>query len=283
MKERIFTLIGKILLPLDGSEAAYKAFIPAKSLAELLDLTLCILHVSKEERTQQELLQRLNIKPSDMGCFVVSQKGGEPRDVIIEEAERSSYIIMGTHGETCDETLRMGSTTAEVIEGTNKPVLLIKPNACLNITEGKWIPHKALIPLNGAPGSAQALAPAMRILEKTTAKIDLLHIFHEKTEPISEEGSFTAPYYEDYPQHEWPSWSKEFLKRFCPTMKNHIKMNVSISKGDPAEEIAGFAEKNQNDFIAIAWHGTLSKFRAMTLKKILFNSNCPIMLIRIQD
>lgn len=274
---------GKILLPLDGSEAAYKAFVPAKSIAEILDMTLCILHVSQEECSRLELLEKLNLKQSEMGCFVVKHSSGDPKEEILKEGESSNYIVMGTHGVTCDETLRMGSTTAMVIEGTTKPVLLIKPNACLNITDGKWVPHKALIPLNGAPGSAQALAPAIKILERTTAQIDLLHIYREKTEPVKEEGGFTAPYYEDYPQHEWPSWSKEFLKRFCPTGKNHIKMNVSLARGDAADEITAFAEKNRNDFIAIAWHGTMSEFRALTLKKLLFKSDCPIMLIKIKD
>ncbi len=270
-------------MPLDGSEASLKAFIPAKSIAGLLGLTLYILHVCDEELSRRELVEKLCIKPEELECFVISRRTGSPEAAILEESRNSSYIVMGTHGSTCDESLRMGSTTEEVIEKSLKPVLLIKPDTCLNVVNGQWIPHRALIPLNGAPGSAQALAPAMRILAKTAAQIELLHIFREKTEPIVEEGSFSAPYYEDYPQHEWPSWSKEFIKRFCPVMenRNNIKMSVSTSRGDPAEQITAFAEKNSNDFIAIAWHGTMSQFRAMTLKKVLSDSNCPIMLIRI--
>jgi len=274
----------KILLPLDGSEASLKAFMPAKSLAELLETTLCILHISEEKLDQDALLKKLGIKKEDLQCYIISQKTGDPAQAILEESEQCDYIVMGTHGETCDTTQKAGSIAIKVVENTYTPVLLIKPDIELSCQNGKWIPQKALIPLNGAPNSAQALLPAMNILEKTTAEIDLLHISSHKVEPLKEEGAFTAPYYEDYPQHEWNSWSKEFMKRFCPTLHNHnhINLKLSLSHGNPAEEILNFAKENKNDFIAIAWHGTLSHLRAATLKRVLSECPCPIMLIKIK-
>lgn len=275
----------KILLPLDGSEASLKAFLPAKSLAELLELTLCILHISDEKLDQNALLKKLGIKKEDLQCYVISHKTGDPAKAILEESEHCAYIVMGTHGETCDKTKKAGSVVIKVIENTYKPVLLIKPDIELTCQNGKWIPQRALIPLNGAPNSAQALLPVMNILVKTTAEIDLLHISGHKCEPLKEEGAFTTPYYEDYPQHEWHSWSKEFMRRFCPILHNHnhINLKLSLSHGEPAEEILNFALENKNDFIAIAWHGTFSHLRAETLKKVLSLCTCPIMLIKIKE
>lgn len=272
---------GKVLLPLDASEASLKAFIPAKSIAELLDMNLVILHISDEELTQEELLEKLNISKEDLKCFVIRQKKGSPESVILEEGESCDYIVMGTHGKTCDESQRMGSTTAAVVEKFSKPVLLIKPGAPLHIEEGKWLPRKTLIPLNGTPGSAEALAPAMEILSRTKSEINILHICGSKEEKVAKEGEFSAPYYEDYPQHEWTSWSKEFIKRFCPSMKNHFKVNVSLSHGDPGEEILNFSRKNDNDFIAVVWHGTMEHLRAKTLKRLLYECTCPLMLIKL--
>ena len=257
---------GKVLLPLDSSECSLKAFIPAKSIAEMLDMHLYIVQIGAEIR----------VDTNELECFMVSRRSGVAEDIIIEESNNCDYVVMGTD---------IASKTGYIVENIHKPILLIKPDACLNIKDNKWIPHKALIPLNGAPGSAQAYTPAMRILAKTCAEIELLHVFHEKTEPIKEIGGFSAPYYVDFPQHEWPSWSKEFLRRFCPVLENHnyIKLGVTAAKGDPADEILAFAEKNANDFIAIAWHGTMSEFRALTLKRILAKTKCPIMLIKIKD
>ncbi|HSA07170.1 MAG TPA: universal stress protein [Candidatus Gastranaerophilales bacterium] len=272
---------GKVLLPLDSSEASIKAFIPAKSIAKLLDMTLCILHISDEELTTEELLDKLKIKIEDLEYFVISQRAGSPEEVILEESKSCDYIVMGTHGKTCDTTLRMGSTTAKVIEQTFKPVLLIKPDVCLHIENGLWSPQKTLIPLNGTPGSSEALAPVMMFIAKTSSKIDILHICISPTEQTLEQSKFSAPYYEDYLQHEWASWSKEFIKRFCSVNKNHIKASISLFHGDPAEEILSFAKKNNNDFIAVVWHGTMAHLRAKTLKRILIECDCPLMLIRL--
>lgn len=274
----------KILLPLDGSEASLKAFFPAKSLAELLEMALCILHISEENLDQDTFLEKLGINKDDLCCYITSHKTGDPAKVILEEAEQCDYIVMGTHGETCDTTKNVGSIAVKVVENTYKPVLLIRPDLDICSQNSKWIPQKALIPLNGAPNSAQALVPAMNILEKTTAEIDLLHISCNTVDTTKEEGAFTAPYYEDYPQHEWNSWSKEFMRRFCPVLlnHNHISLKLTLSHGKPAEEILNFARENKNDFIAIAWHGTFSHLRASTLKRVLSECPCPIMLIKIK-
>ncbi len=272
---------GKILLPLDASEASAKAFLPAKSLAELLNMTLHILHISDEKLSEEELINKLQIDIEGLKCFVVDQKEGNPEKIITEEAKSCEYIVMGTHGKTCNKEATMGSTAVTVLESTSIPILLINPNTKLKLEDGKWIPRKALIPLNGTPGTAEALSPVTDILSKTSSKIDILHIYGEKKEYTPKEGEFSAPYYEDYPQHEWPTWSKEFLKRFCPSVINSVKINVNLSKGDPAEKILNFAKENENDFIAVVWHGTLSHLRAQVLKRLLYESTCPLMLIKL--
>ncbi len=274
---------GKVLLPLDGSEASLKAFIPAKSIAEMLDLNLIILHISDEEFSDDRLLEKLNISKEGLKCFIIRQKKGVPETVIPEEARGCNYIVMGTHGKTCDESSRMGSTAAAVVEASDTPVLLIKPGADLHIKDGRWTPHKTLIPLNGTPGSAESLDPAMDILAKTDSEVDILHICGTREEEEGMEGEYSAPYYEDYPQHEWNSWAKEFVKRFFPEIKKHFKTRLSLSHGDPGEEILNFSRKNKNDFIAIVWHGTMQHLRAQTLKRLIFECSCPLLLIKLKN
>jgi len=275
----------RILLPLDGSPASLKAYIPAKSLSELLNLPLCILHVSEKLHSISKLREKLNISKEDLKHFILSHQTGNPADIILEESKNSAYIVMGTHGKTCDVSLKAGSVTLTVIENTFKPVLLIRPEIELKIKDNLWIPQKTLIPLNGAPNSSQALTPVIELLAEINAEIDLLHITCSNTNPPSEEGSLITPYYTDYQQHEWASWSSEFLKRFCLVLQdcNHIKINLSVAHGEPSKEILNFAGTNNNDFISIAWHGSFSELRASVVKKILLEAPCPIMLIKIKD
>jgi nucleotide-binding universal stress UspA family protein len=274
----------KILLPLDGSEASLKAFIPAKSLAELLDMYLCILHISDDIISKDELTKKLCIHNKDTGCFILHHKAGNPIKEIINESENCRYIVMGSHGETEDKKRRMGNIAEQVAQKTCKPLLLIKPDSCLKIENNRWYPRKALIPLNGDPCTAQAFNPAVEIIAKTTSEIDLLHISKAGAQPKVEAGGLTTPYYEDYPQHEWGSWSEEFLMRFCSILdkRNGIKIRLSTAHGDPAEEIINFAKNNNNDFIVSAWHGTFVNNRAKVLKTLIFEISCPIMLIKIK-
>ena len=275
----------KILLPLDCSEASLKAIVPAKCLARIVNATISIVHISEEEFDLAECLKKFDMKPENLGGYMITHKSGDPAKIILEEAENCDYIIMGTHGQTCDTSQKAGSVAIEVVENTYKPVLLIRPELQLKCKGPDWAPDKVLIPLNGSPNSAQALVPAMEIVAKTNAEIDLLHISSHKQQTVKEEGAYTAPFYEDYPQYEWGSWSNEFIRRFCPQLPNHnhINFKLSLSHGEPAEEILNFVRENHNDFIAMAWHGTFSSLRASVLKKVLFEAPCPIMLIKIRE
>lgn len=275
----------RILLPCDGSEASLKAVIPAKSISELTGGEICILNISKKKIDEKECLEKIGIKKEDLGCHVIINKTGNPAEIILEESKTCDCIVMGTQGKTCNPLKKTGSVAERVVKNTFKPVLLIKPDTIIKCKNGIWVPQKVLIPLNGAPGSAQALVPAMEIVAKTNAEIDLLHITCGKAEPLKEEGAYTAPYYEDYPQHEWSSWSNEFIRRFCPILPNHNNINIKLSllHGKPGNEILNFARENNNDFIVMAWHGVLSRLRANVLKKVLFECGCPIMLIKIQE
>ncbi|MFH0702507.1 MAG: universal stress protein [bacterium] len=269
----------KILLPLDGSESSLAALVLAKSISILLNMVVSILYVSDEDLCKEKLLQKLDLKKEDLHKFIINHKKGNPAEIIIQESENSSYVVMSTHGTTKNMSIPTGSVSNTVIENSNVPVLLIRPDMVLCFEENLWKPKKALIPINGTPGAAQALSPAMKILTKVHSEIDLLHISTSKIIPPGEPGTFTAPYYEDYPQHEWTHWSKEFLKRFGCV--NDIKINISLSKGDPGEEIIFFLKKNNNDFIAMAWHGKLNSEHAKILRKIMFEAPCPILLIKI--
>lgn len=272
---------GKVLLPLDASEASRRAFIPAKSIAEHLEMNLCILYISEEEVSIEDLLCKLQINTAELKDFVAYHRTGAPEKIIVEESESCDYIVMGTHGQTCDETKRMGSVTNSVIESTSKPILLFKPSgSCLKIENGRWMPQKILIPVSSEPYTSFSYEPAIRIIAGTSAHIDILHVYNPEDKTITQGEVFSAPYYEDYPQHEWSSWAKEFLKRTCPEMKNNFKIKVSLSCGEPAEEIVKFAENNGSELIVVVWHGSFAQTRAKVLKKLLSETDCPIMLMR---
>ena len=270
----------RILLPLDGSKTSLTALLPAKSIAYLLNMVIHILYVSEKELTYNELLSTIQIDESDFPRSIISHKVGNPAEVILKESENAAYIVMCTHGSGYDESKLTGSVSSQVMENSTAPVLLIRPDVVLTRENDLWEPKHVLIPLNGTPGASQALTPAMDIALKTKAKIDLLHISFSGKNDHVEPGAMTVPYYEDYPQYEWPSWSREFLRRFC-TLSCSENPDFYVSTGDPGEEILNFARKNKNDLIAMAWHGRILPPHASTLRKVMFEAPCPILLTRI--
>jgi len=272
-----------ILLPLDGSEASLAALLPAKSLAILFNIPIYILYVSDKELSREELIKKLKFDTDELPRFLLVQKSGNPADVIINESQNAKYIVMGTHGETANIEELTGSVSKEVLKNSEIPILMIRPDMKLPLQDNIWKPKKILVPLNGTLGASHTLGPVVEILTLTSAELDLLHIVTSKAEIPTEPGCLTTPYYVDFPQLEWTSWSKEFIRRFGPILHNHnhIKFKLSILSGDPSDEIISFAEKNHDDLIAMTWHGNLTEPHAKILKKVMRLAPCPCLLVRI--
>lgn len=269
-----------ILLPLDGSDVALSALLPAKSVAVLLGMFLSILHISDEDLSQDELLQKIKINKKELPRFLVNHKKGDPAEIILEESKKAGFIIMCTHGKSYDTGKISGSVTYKIIENSEVPVMLIRPEIILAKENNFWKPKKVLIPLNGTAGAAQALTSTFEIIAKTKASVDLLHI-PVAASKLPEQGSFTTSYYEDYSHHEWSSWSKEFQARFCSIIHECSKLNIHTSIGDPGEEIINFSKKHNNDLISMAWHGKLLPPHARILRKVLSEAPCPVLLTKI--
>lgn len=269
-----------ILLPLDGSENALKAVLPAKSLAVLLNAYIHIIHISDEILSQEELIKKLKIIPDALQEFVLDQKTGDPAQVILEESKSADYIVLLTYTKDHDKKDIIGSVTQKILKSSSIPILLIRPDVNIVKEDRIWKPRKILMPLDGTPESAHALEVCINMINKIKPEIDVLHIFS----PLEKEqggDSLTAPYYEDSPHQEWPVWSKEFLKRFSSPVLKGIITNLFLSRGDPAVSIINFSKDKKTDLIISGWKGILSGHHANTLKKIIQEVACPILLIKI--
>lgn len=273
-----------ILLPLDGSDNSLSALLLAKSIAKIVDMRINAVHISDEELNKCELISKLKLKEEDLPQIILNHKSGSPAKVILEECEKAKVLVMSTHGETNDLTKTAGSVTLKLMENAKIPIILIKPNTHIHIEDELWAPKKILMPINGTPESAQVLLPVLKVMAKVAEEIELLHISCAET--ATGEGCLSAPYYQDYQQHEWPSWSKEFIKRFCEVQKentNHVKLKLTLANGNPAQEIIKFSQDKEADLIAIAWHGKIGSLKAKTLQAIMRETPCPILLLRIDQ
>ena len=145
----------KIIVPLDGSNAAEAAVPYAEELAKALGLEIFLIQVMGIEttvhfgpampdswRVPSDVLQRLDFAASGYLtglATVLKNKGltvqwevlrGAPAPRIVEFAKETpdSLVAMTTHGRSGFRRWVMGSVADEVVRKTGEPVLVIRPH-----------------------------------------------------------------------------------------------------------------------------------------------------------
>ncbi len=148
----------QILVPLDGSELAEQALPHAEALARRTGARVILLHVpvysnepvvmipglppydllpmpspgtetlAKAKRYLEQMKREVALR----GLMVSTvTREGPPAETIIQFAHEQNMdlIVMSTHGRTGLSRMVFGSVAEEVLRGSGKPVLLIRPEA----------------------------------------------------------------------------------------------------------------------------------------------------------
>jgi nucleotide-binding universal stress UspA family protein len=136
--------VTRILVPLDGSEAAEGALPVALKLAEASDANLLLLRAT-EVRFDQEaapvdaglapiraaesylraIRERIGAGDEKVGTFVWR---GSPAAAIVKAARhyQVEFIVMTTHGRTGRQKEMFGSVAEAVLRGVSVPVLVVR-------------------------------------------------------------------------------------------------------------------------------------------------------------
>jgi nucleotide-binding universal stress UspA family protein len=137
-----------------------------------------------------------------------------------------------------------------------------------------------MVPHDGTPTTSAALRPAAELADHGRAELLVVHVTDIKTAP-AEAGSLTPPRYVDQPQHEWSAWSTEFINRLaCICPLGHLHVRMFLAHGNTAAEILRLSELQSTDLVVLAWSGIWEAPHAATLKDILRDAQCPILVVR---
>jgi nucleotide-binding universal stress UspA family protein len=266
-----------ILIPLDGSEQALAALPVAKVLGEIERAALHILYVGEHERADEELRSRIGREAPALDGFTIETRAGVPAAEILQVAlEMKPRLIVMCKHSGAERRKLLGRTAMKVLHDVSCPVVLVPPERGAR----PWHLHHVLVPHDGTPTTSAALQPAAELAERGRAELLVAHVTNIRPAP-AEPGSLTTPRYLDQPQHEWPAWTSEFVKRLacvCPLGRLHVR--IFLAHGNPAAEILRLSEKQSTDLIVLAWRGRWEAPRAATLKDILREAHCPIMVVR---
>ena len=154
----------------------------------------------------------------------------------------------------------LGRTAMKVLHDAPCPMVLVPPERGAT----PWHLQHVLVPHDGTPTTSAALQPAAELAERGGAELLVAHVTNIRAAP-AEPGSLTTPRYIDQPQHEWPAWTNEFLKRLaCVCPLGHLHVRIFLAHGNPAAEILRLSERQSTDLIVLAWRGRWEAPRAAT-------------------
>ncbi|HEX5831315.1 MAG TPA: universal stress protein [Gemmatimonadaceae bacterium] len=271
-----------ILVPLDGTAEAAVALPVARTLGEVYGATLQIVHIGSTTLTPSALAEKLGLTPEELRGVVIDQVAGRPATRIVQLAnERGSrFIVLCTQAIADRPSGALGHVAQEVICETSSPVVLVPPERGM----APWRLREVLMPHDGTPATAVALAPAAQLAAHAQARLIVLHVAAPGTAPPAEPGTMGAPRYVDQPQHEWSTWADEFLERLVALCgcTPAVTPQVVLCTGDPGAEVVRVARERGSDLIVLAWRGHPEEGRGETVKTVVRGAPCPVCVVRVE-
>jgi nucleotide-binding universal stress UspA family protein len=268
-----------VLVPLDGSAHALAAVPVARTLARLEGAIIQFVHVGRTILPAREALTAVGLTSDELRGGVLDSRHGEPEEGILAAArERDSrVVVMCTHTGVPKPGKTLGAAALGVLSDAPCPVVFVRPDRGL----GPWSLERLLVADDGTPSTSAAMSPAVALARRAGAHLWVVHVAQPRAQRPEERGTMRAPRYVDQPQHEWPSWSHEFLQRLarsCTPDELHVQFR--LARGDPAAEVLRLASEQRADLIAVAWRGRWAQQHAAVLKAIIRSSPCPVQVLR---
>lgn len=282
---------GRILVPLDGSEAAETILELAKNLAVRSGSALTLLYVCPPEQVGFEKVMSAYIRwttdlvQRDLSKIRESVKGhsegitatvspvlvrGEPAEEIVCYAEKNkaSVILMATHGRSSVVHSVMSDITNRVVRNSLVPVWLIKTLDPDGIVCAEWPPERVLVPLDGSERAENVLPYATEYAKLFDAELVLLRVF--------EQPEITGDYSEASMPISWDEHVKRVRSHYeaqCRSYlevvkdrltKMRLKVTIECMLGNAAQEIIGYIRQNRCNLVAMTTYGRSNPDRWVT-------------------
>ena len=271
---------GTLLVPVERPLHATTALPVAQELGRLKAATVVLIHVG-EPLNRGELLDRLSLSPEVAHGLVIEQCTGSPADAIVREAvvRNAKLIVMCAPTQPDSLVFPLRSVAGNVLRMAPCPVVFVPRTH----SRESWALHRVLLPHDGTPTSALAIAPAADLASRACAELLVLHVSTPSSKRPTEPGTFVTPRYLDQPQHSWPLWTREFIDRVrgLGHAGNIGETRLVVAHGEVEAAILDFARHNPTDMIALAWRGNFAPDRARTMWGVIRQAICPVIVFRV--
>ncbi len=152
-----------------------------------------------------------------------------------------------------------------VVQRARKPVVLVPPGAKVR----RPAISRVLLPLNGTPESAVAVADTMGLLARAGVDLIVLHVFD----------AATVPRFWDQAAHAHQAWTEEFLARNAAAAGARLELR----SGSPGEQVVDVAAAEEADLIALGWSQHLDAGRSRTVRRSVLHAGVPVLLVPVRS
>lgn len=269
-----------LLLPLDGSHEAAKAASCALWLAQTLDATLHVLYAATQPLPENDALRQLHAPHVQRPQVVLHQLPAHANAAVLEAI--TSYavdlVVMSARGESVSTGHKLpqelGHVAQAVIEGSPVPVLLLP----LRYREAlPWT--SVLAAANGEMAAENAIEAAAQLAAALGLKLTVMYAENGagamRTTPLGA--------YADAAHHEYPLRMQGMVERGlagCTSEECGCFDRALVRHGDPAAMLLEQVARQPSSVLAVGWHGALGPGRALVLKRLLEQAECPLLLVR---
>jgi nucleotide-binding universal stress UspA family protein len=286
----------KILVPLDGSNAAEIVIPYVEELAAKLSAEIIILSVYESpddkshlhgyylerivDQIQRQIKQFEPIREIKVHSEVLR---GKPAQQLLQYADKMniSLIAMSSYGSSGREAKLLGNIATKVLWSTKKPVLLIRTPATDAAIKQKRLVKKILVPLDGSKTGETIIECA----EVLAGALDAELVLFQVLEPLRIVAGFetVAPYTIPQGEESIKASARTYLNGVeKPLKEKGIRTSTTIVWGSAAERIIEYAEAN-TDLVTISSHGLSGVGRwvlGSVTEKVLQVGDKPVLVAR---
>jgi nucleotide-binding universal stress UspA family protein len=286
----------KILVPLDGSNAAeivipYVEELAAKLSAEIIVVSVyespddvSHLHSYYLERIVEQIQhQTKQFKPKKDIKVYSEVLQGKPAQQLLQYADKVnvSLIAMASYGSSGREAKLLGNIATKVLRSTNKPILLVRSPAGEVAIQQKKLIKKILVPLDGSKTGETIVECAQALGQALGAELVLFQVL----EPLRIVAGFetVTPYSIPQGEESIEASARAYLNGVEELLKKKgIKTSTVIVWGSAAERIIEYADEN-TDLVTISSHGLSGVGRwvlGSVTEKVLQVGDKPVLVAR---
>lgn len=248
-----------VLAAVDGHTTARSVLAAAQAMSVVFDGSVRAVHVRKPSPDAGDAS---HADPGDVPLTVIT---GDPVDEIVRAADHTdvALVVVGARDRPSGSR-PAGHVALGVAERTSKPVLVVPARAMPN--GGSHAIKRALVPLEGASASADAVSACMCLLAEAGVELVAVHVFDED-----------VPRFWDEPAHAADAYTDEFSARWCP----QPDVDVRLRRGSAPTAVMDVAEVENVDVIALAWSQDMSPGHARMIRSALTSATMPVLLVPV--